>query len=279
MKLYSQPISETTVETQDKSLENCDVSDSSELDEHFFSRVEVITEKGREYVSWSNHKATIQDNGRTLKIFKESHSFGAATGDEQRNNSPAATESVANYTPVQQPRPQEFDDNLLASSSDLVTGGSRSGANGQSKGGSSKQDSAASENTGDSNGGSQQTSIPYVYFGCMKCLYLHLQCKECFCLCHINNNQFIIEISLSQPPDHLDKGAADTARGKQSVCDAGELKTDVEVPSLRVGSTLKHAPRKRECKDLFCNSFDGELCKPYGCACSCHKTTKEGGEE
>lgn len=59
-----------------QSPSSCDLKDmrggGSELDEHFFSRVEVITDKGREYVSWSNHKASIQDNGRTLKIFKQS---------------------------------------------------------------------------------------------------------------------------------------------------------------------------------------------------------------
>lgn len=64
----------TTLRNEDssQSLTHGKTCDGSELDEHFFSRVEVITDKGREYVSWSNHKASIQDNGRTLKIFKES---------------------------------------------------------------------------------------------------------------------------------------------------------------------------------------------------------------
>lgn len=35
-----------------------------------YSRVEVITEKGREYVSWFEHFVEEQDGGRTLKIFK-----------------------------------------------------------------------------------------------------------------------------------------------------------------------------------------------------------------
>lgn len=35
-----------------------------------FSRVEVIGDKGREYVGWYKHTVSIQDNGRTLKIFK-----------------------------------------------------------------------------------------------------------------------------------------------------------------------------------------------------------------
>lgn len=35
-----------------------------------YTHVEVIAENGRDYVSWSEHWAVEQDDGRTLKIFK-----------------------------------------------------------------------------------------------------------------------------------------------------------------------------------------------------------------
>ena len=40
------------------------------IDENKITRVEVITEKGREFVKWDcKPKLEIQDEGKTLKIF------------------------------------------------------------------------------------------------------------------------------------------------------------------------------------------------------------------
>lgn len=44
--------------------------EDSTVPERVFSRVEIIG-NGREYVSWEEHAVSIQDNGRTLKLFKK----------------------------------------------------------------------------------------------------------------------------------------------------------------------------------------------------------------
>lgn len=40
----------------------------------FYTRVEVIGEKGREYVCYANFEAIEQDDGKTLKLIKRGES-------------------------------------------------------------------------------------------------------------------------------------------------------------------------------------------------------------
>lgn len=223
-----------------QSPSSCDLKDmrgdGSELDERLFSRVEVINGADRVYVSYEQHSASVQDKGRTLKLFtKPTQSLSQPSQAPLENANRDVSTDKEGCTPSADTGEKTDSYNKIAR----------------------EWNKSLFEDKCEHN----RLLIDF----CEECGH----CETCTCF-----------KSLSQPsvsPKNQCEGVQGT-NGIDSLADTVELKT--ELPTHRrakIPECLppKHAPLKRECKDLFCNSFDGELCKPYGCACSCHKTKEE----